>query len=168
MTQTHRISFQMMSLIHETLYGLFRDPYKALNAAGLEAGQQVLEIGCGPGFFTVPAARIVGETGSVLAVDVNPLAAEHVQRKIETEGAANAKAMSANAARMDLPDQFFDLAFVFGFAHPIGGIEAIWLELYRLLKPTGILSIEGRLRPPGELFQLVKRGGRIFRFKKIG
>ena len=30
-----------MSFIHETLYGLFRDPYKALQAAGLQAGQQV-------------------------------------------------------------------------------------------------------------------------------
>jgi ubiquinone/menaquinone biosynthesis C-methylase UbiE len=168
MTQTHIISFKMMSLIHETLYGLFRDPYKALNAAGLEDGQQVLEVGCGPGFFTVPAARIVGETGSVLAVDVNPLAAEHVQRKIEMEGTTNARAMSANAARTDLPDQGFDLAFVFGFARPIGGMKAIWLELYRLLKPTGILSIEGRLRPPSELFQLVKRQGRISRFRKIG
>lgn len=168
MTQTNRMNFKMMSLVHETLYGLFRDPYKALNAAGLEAGQQVLEVGCGPGFFTVPAARIVGETGSVLALDVNPLAVEHVRRKIETEGATNANAMLSNAARTDLPDQGFDLAFVFGVARPVGGMDAIWTELYRLLKPQGTLSIEGRLRPPGELFQLVKRQGRISRFRKIG
>jgi LuxR family maltose regulon positive regulatory protein len=38
------MNFKMMSLIHETLYGLFRDPYKALNAAGLEAGQQVVVV----------------------------------------------------------------------------------------------------------------------------
>jgi ubiquinone/menaquinone biosynthesis C-methylase UbiE len=162
------MSFRMMSLVHETLYGLFRDPYKALDIAGLEAGQQVLEVGCGPGFFTVPAARMVGETGSVLALDVNPLAVERVQRRIETEGVTNAKSMLTNAAQTDLADQGFDLAFVFGFARPIGGMEAIWLELYRLLKPTGMLSIEGRLRPPGKLFQLVKREGRISRFRKIG
>ena len=168
MRRPNRMSFKMMSFVHETLYGLFRDPYKALNAAGLEAGQKVLEVGCGPGFFTIPAARIVGEEGSVLALDVNPLAVEHVQQKIETEGVTHAKAILANAARTDLPDPSFDLTFVFGFARPIGSMEAIWTELHRLLKVGGTLSVEGRLRPPDRLFQPVKRQGRISQFRKVG
>ena len=168
MRRPNRMSFRMMSFIHETLYGLFRDPYKALNAAGLASGQKVLEVGCGPGFFTVPAARIVGDEGSVLALDVNPLAVEHVQRKIETEGVTNAEVTLANAAQTGLPHQSFDLAFVFGFARPIGGMEAIWTELHRLLKAGGTLSVEGRLRPPDRLFQPVKRQGRISQFRKVG
>jgi ubiquinone/menaquinone biosynthesis C-methylase UbiE len=168
MRRPNRVSFKMMSFVHEILYGLFRDPYKALKAAGLESGQKVLEVGCGPGFFTVPAARIVGEEGSILALDVNPLAVEHVQRKIETGGVTNAKTMLANAAQTNLPDQSFDLAFVFGFARPIGGMEATWLELHRLLKPRGGLAVEGRLRPPDRLFQPVKRQGRISQFRKVG
>jgi ubiquinone/menaquinone biosynthesis C-methylase UbiE len=168
MRQPNRMSFKMMSFVHETLYSLFRGPYKVLNAAGLEAGQKVLEVGCGPGFFTVPAAKIVGEEGSVLALDVNPLAVEHVQRKIEKKGVTNAEVTLANAARTDLLDQSFDLVFVFGFARPIGGMEAIWTELHRLLKTAGILSIEGRLQPPDRLFQPVKRRGRISQFRKGG
>jgi ubiquinone/menaquinone biosynthesis C-methylase UbiE len=168
MRRPNRVSFKMMSFVHEILYGLFRDPYKVLNAAGLEAGQKVLEVGCGPGFFTIPVARIVGEEGSVLALDVNPLAVEHVQQKIETEDVTHAKAILANAVRTDLPDQSFDLTFVFGFARPIGGMEAIWLELHRLLKVGGTLSVEGRLRPPDRLFQPVKRQGRISQFRKVG
>jgi demethylmenaquinone methyltransferase/2-methoxy-6-polyprenyl-1,4-benzoquinol methylase len=161
------MSFRMMSLIHETLYGLFRDPYKALRAAGLQAGQQVLEIGCGPGFFTIPASKIVCDAGRVTAIDVNPLAVKHVQRKIETQAAINAKIVLADAAQTHLPDQGFDLAFVFGFVRPIGGMERIWPELYRLLKPAGILSLEGRLHPPREFFQRLKRQGRISQFRKI-
>ena len=155
-----------MSFIHETLYGLFRDPYKALKAAGVQAGQRVLEVGCGPGFFTIPAAEIVEEEGNVTAIDVNPLAVEHVQQKINTQGVINAKAIEVDAARTSLPDQGFDLVFVFGFARPIGEMEAIWAELHRLLKPAGILSVEGRLQPQRELFQLVKRQGRISQFRK--
>ena len=167
MSLSNKMHFKMMSLVHETLYGLFRDPYKVLNAAGLEPGQKVLEVGCGPGFFTVPAAGIVGEQGSVLALDVSPLAVEHVQRKIETEGVTNAEVTLANAAQTNLPDQSFDLAFVFGFARPIGGMEAIWTELHRLLKAGGILSVEGRLWPPDGLFQPVKRQARISQFQKV-
>jgi len=157
-----------MSFVHETLYGLFRDPDKALKAAELEPGQKVLEVGCGPGFFTVPAARMVGEEGSVLAFDINPAAVEHVRRKIEEAGVTNARVIVADAARTELPAESFDMVFVFGLAHPIGNMAAIWAELHRLLKPQGTLSIEGRLRPPGELFRFVKRRGRIARFRKVG
>jgi ubiquinone/menaquinone biosynthesis C-methylase UbiE len=161
------MSFKMMSFIHETLYGLFRDPYKALTAAGLQTGQLVLEVGCGPGFFTIPAAKIIGEEGNIIAIDVNPWAVEHVQRKIKTQGVINAKTILADSAQTNLPNQSFDLVFVFGFARPIGDIESIWHELHRLLKSAGILSVEGRLRPPKELFQPVRRQGRISQFRKI-
>lgn len=167
MSRPNRLNFKMMSFVHETLYGLFRDPHKALKAAGLEPGQDVLEVGCGPGFFTIPAAKIIGQEGSVLALDVNPLAVEHVQQKIEAEHVTNARTMLANAAQTDLPDQSFDLIFVFGVAHPIGSMEAIWAELGRLLKPDGTLSVEGRLQPPEDLFRQAKRQGRVGQFKKV-
>ena len=168
MSRKGKMSFKMMSFIHETLYGLFRDPYKALQAAGLQAGQQVLEVGCGPGFFTIPAATIVGQSGSVVAVDVSPLAVEHVQKKIEEMGVTNAQVILADVAQTDLPDQAFDLIFLFGLARPIGDMQAIWTELRRLLKTGGTISVEGRMRPPGKLFNLMKREGRISQFNEIG
>lgn len=168
MTRNGKTSFKMMSFIHETLYSLFRDPYKALRAAGLEAGQRVLEVGCGPGFFTIPASRIVGQGGSVVAMDVNPVAVEHVQKKIDETGEANVEALVASAAQTDLPEQAFDLIFLFGLARPIGDMQAIWSEVHRLLKPEGTVAVEGRLRPPGELFQPMAREGRISRFSKTG
>jgi ubiquinone/menaquinone biosynthesis C-methylase UbiE len=167
MSLTDRMHFRMMSLVHETLYSLFRDPYKVLNAAGLEPGQKVLEVGCGPGFFTIPAARIVGEKGSVYALDINPLAVERVRQKIEEEGVTNVKTILADAAQTGLPDQSFDLIFLFGFVHSVGGLENILTELHRLLKPAGILSVEGRLWPSRELFHPVKRQGRISQFRKV-
>jgi ubiquinone/menaquinone biosynthesis C-methylase UbiE len=169
MSRTNITSFKMMSFVQETLYGLFRDPYKVLNAAGLEPGQEVLEVGCGPGFFTIPAAEIVGKGGSVIALDVNPLAVEHVQQKIKDAGVTNVRTMLANAAQTDLPDQSFDLIFLFGLARPIGDdMETLWIELHRLLKLEGTLSVEGRLRPPSELFHPMKRQEKIYQFKKTG
>jgi SAM-dependent methyltransferase len=168
MSITDRIHFKMMSFVHETLYSLFRDPYQALDDAGLKPGQKVLEVGCGPGFFTVPAARTVGEQGSVTALDISPLAVRRVEHKIEQAGVANARTVLADAAQTDLPSQGFDLIFVFGFAHSVGDLEDILIELHRLLKPAGTLSVEGPLQVPNELFRPVKRQGRISQFRKVG
>lgn len=158
----------MMSLVHETLYSLFRDPYKVLNAAGVKPGQKILEIGCGPGFFTIPTAKIVGEKGSVYALDINPLAVKRVQQKIDKGGVTNVKTILADAAETGLPDQSFDLIFLFGFRYSVGDLEKILTELHRLLKPGGILSVQGWLRVSRELFYPVKRQGRISQFRKVG
>jgi ubiquinone/menaquinone biosynthesis C-methylase UbiE len=168
MSLSDEVHFKMMSLVHETLYGLFRDPYRALDAAGLEPGQKVLEVGCGPGFFTIPAARIVGEKGSVCALDITPLAVERVRQKIEREGATNVETVLADAAQTGLPGQSFDLIFVFGLAHPVGNAEHILTELHRLLKPGGILAIEGRPWPWNGLFCPLKQRGRISQLRKVG
>jgi ubiquinone/menaquinone biosynthesis C-methylase UbiE len=168
MSVSNKAHFKMMSFVHETLYGLFRDPYRVLKAAGLGPGQKVLEVGCGPGFFTVPAAKIVGEEGSVHALDINPLAVGRVQQKIEQEGVTNVETVLADAAQTGLPDQSFDLIFVFGLAHPIGDLGNILTELHRLLKLAGTLSVEGRPWPSNGLFHSVKRQGRISQFRKVG
>jgi ubiquinone/menaquinone biosynthesis C-methylase UbiE len=161
-----RIHFGMMSLVHETLYGLVRDPYKALEAAGLEPGQRVLEVGCGPGFFTVPAARLVGEEGMVYALDISALALERVQGKVDGAGVGNVETLLADAAQTGLPDGSFDLAFVFGLSHPVGDMEGILVELHRLLKPAGVLAVEGRAEHSSALFEPTGRQGRISRFRK--
>jgi ubiquinone/menaquinone biosynthesis C-methylase UbiE len=166
MTVTDKVHFKMMSFVHETLYGLFRDPYKALAAAGLEAGQRVLEVGCGPGFFTVPAARVVGEQGGVWALDVNPLAIQKVLDKIERAGVTNVETVLTDASQTGLPGQSFDLAFLFGFSHHTGDLEPIMTEMHRLLRPGGTLAVEGPLRPAGDLFRFVKRSGTISQFCK--
>ena len=164
---TDYIHFRMMSLVHETLYNLVRDPYKALNAAGLKTGQRVLEVGCGPGFFTIPAAKIVGENGSVCALDISPAAVKHVRRKIKKEGMTTVKIILADAAKTGLPDQSFDLVFLFGFAHAGGNLGNILAEAHRLLKPAGILSTEEQLWRSSDLFALLRCRGRVSEFRKI-
>ena len=166
MTIADRVHFRMMSLIHEDLYGVFRDPYKALEAAGLEPGQCVLEVGCGPGFFTVPAARIVGDEGSVHALDINPLALERVRQKVEKEGVTNVCTVLADAGQTGLSGESFDLVIVFGLGHVIGGEDRMMAEVYRLLRPGGTLSVEGRQQPPSNLFRPARHEGRITQYEK--
>jgi len=167
MSLADRINFRLLSLIHEDLYGLIRNADADLKAAGVRAGQRVLEVGCGPGFFTVPAARIAGEQGCLVALDINPLAVEKVQAKIAAAGLANAQVLLGDAARTGLESDSFDTVFVFGFPCPRAPTAAISAELHRLLTPSGTLATEGKFTPPSALFRLEERARKISRFRKI-
>ena len=156
-------SFRIISLMHDNpLLPIFRNPYRLLKAAGLKPGQKVLEVGCGPGFFTIPAAKIVGEEGVVYAVDVHPLAIERVKEKIEREGIKNVGPILANASDTGLPDQSIDIAFIFGLRYIAGGLEKVIAEMRRSLKPGGVLSFEKTKGSEKKLIEEVEGGGFIY------
>jgi len=160
-----RIHFKMISFIHDTLYGLFVNPYKLLNAAGLKPGQKVLEVGCGPGFFTIPAARIVGEKGRVYALDINPVAVEAVRRKIKERGLKNVEVILADASKTGLPEESIDVAFLFGVIHALNDVDAVMQEMHRVLKARGVLSIQKSWWSEKKLLDTVTKNG-LFSFKE--
>lgn len=140
---TSAAAFWMIKLMHDNpLLPHFKNPYRLLEAAGLRPGQTVMEVGCGPGFFTFPAARIVGESGLIYATDVSPLAVRSVERKIRKQGVKNVVPVLADAASSGLPDNSVDLSFVFGLRHIAGGLGSLLADIYRVLKPGGLLSFE--------------------------
>ncbi|MBW1676828.1 MAG: class I SAM-dependent methyltransferase [Deltaproteobacteria bacterium] len=140
---TSRLAFWIIRLMHDNPFlPMVRNPYRLLKAARLKQGQRVLEVGSGPGFFTIPAAEIVGNEGHVYAVDVHPLAIERVKQKIEKQGIDNVETLLANASDTGLPDGSIDLAFLFGLRYIAGGLNNVLRELHRVLKPGGRLSFE--------------------------
>ena len=156
-------AFRIISLMHDNpLLPYFRNPQRLLKAAGLKPGQKVLEVGCGPGFFTIPAARIAGKEGFVYAVDVHPLAIERVKEKIEREGIKNITPILTNASNTGLPDQSIDLAFIFGLRYIAGGLGNVIAETQRILKPGGVLSFEKTKGSEKKLIEEVERGGFIY------
>jgi ubiquinone/menaquinone biosynthesis C-methylase UbiE len=153
-------SFRIIELMHDNrLLPYFKDPYKLLRAAGLEQGQKVLEVGCGPGYFTIPAAEIVGDKGIVYAVDVHPRAIERVKEKIAAHGLRNVTPMLTNAAETGLPNGSIDLAFLFGLQYVHGGLEGVLTELQRILKLGGLLSFEKTRGSTEKMIAEVERAG---------
>ena len=158
-----RFAFWIICFMHDNpLLPIFRNPYKLLKAAGLKRGQKVLEVGCGPGFFTMPAAKMVGEKGVIYAIDVHPLAIKRVQKKIKRERIKNVTPILGNASDTGLPDRSIDLAFLFGLRYIAGGLESVVSEVHRILKPGGILSFEKTRGPEKELIDEVERGGFVY------
>lgn len=133
-------SFKIISFMHDNpLLPFLVDAQKVLTEIGIKPGQKVLEVGCGPGFFTIPAAEIVGNDGVVYAVDVQPLAIEKIKAKMVRHNVTNVQPMLTNAAETGLSDHSVDLAFVFNLPVIFGGRERLLAEMYRILKPGGRL-----------------------------
>jgi ubiquinone/menaquinone biosynthesis C-methylase UbiE len=172
-----RIHFLMISLIHDKLYKLFVNPYRLLAAAGIRPKQSVLEIGFGPGFFTIPAAKMVGKEGSVFALDINPVAVDTVRRKVKENCLNNVKVLLADASKSRLQDNSFDVAFLFGVLHDFPDVGAVMREMHRVLKAKGILSVQRSSRSERDLVDIITGNGLfvfrektdgIFRFSKSG
>jgi ubiquinone/menaquinone biosynthesis C-methylase UbiE len=164
--------FRCMALIHDNyLRRIFDNPIKTLKAAGMKMGQQVLEVGCGPGFFTVPAAKLVGDNGCIHAIDLQPLAIKMVEEKLQKTSLTNVKVSNADAVKTGLPSESIDLVLLFGVIHALP-LEQVLTELCRLLKPGGALAVQtfhdrsvGRVTKSG-LFTFVGKEGGVFKFRK--
>jgi ubiquinone/menaquinone biosynthesis C-methylase UbiE len=75
----------------------------------LARGERVLEVGCGRGAVTFPAAEAVGTTGSVLAVDIAPEMVAQTQRRADELGVPNVRTAVVGADDLGLPDSGFDV-----------------------------------------------------------
>ena len=123
--------FRCMALIHDNpLRRIFDNPIKTLKAAGIQPGQQVLEVGCGPGFFTIPAAKLMGDNGCIYTIDLHPLAIKMVEEKLQKTSLTNVKVTIADAAKTGLPNESIDLVLLFGVIHALS-LEQVVPELYR-------------------------------------
>ena len=66
---------------------------RVMDILGIKEGANVADIGAGSGWFTVRAAKRVGSTGVVYAVDINPEAIAYINRRIKQEGVTNVHAI---------------------------------------------------------------------------
>ncbi len=109
----------------------------------IQPGMSVLDFGCGPGFFTIDAARLVGPSGKVFAADLQQGMLDIVIKKISSMGLDKVVTPHrCEANRIGLTEKV-DLVLVFYALHEVPDREAILLEMKSLLKPSGsILVVE--------------------------
>jgi ubiquinone/menaquinone biosynthesis C-methylase UbiE len=107
----------------------------------LEPGMKALDAGCGPGRLTVPLARAVGPRGAVVALDVQEGMLARARKKVEAAGLENVRYVQAELGSGRLPANAFDWAVLVSVLGEIPDQSAAMEELYRALKPGGMLSI---------------------------
>lgn len=113
-----------------------------LDHARLSAGQRVLDVGCGTGSLALAAARRVGTTGAVCAVDASAPMVARARRKA-ARGGVEIDFRDAAAQQLPYADGTFDLVLCTLVLHHLGraGREAATREMKRVLRPGGRIVV---------------------------
>jgi ubiquinone/menaquinone biosynthesis C-methylase UbiE len=153
----------------------WRPRREVLQEVGIRPGFRVLDFGCGTGSYIRETARLVGESGQVYALDINPLAIEAAKQITARYGLGNVKTILSECAT-GLPDESVDLVLLCDVWHGLIRPNDVLKELHRVLKRDGFLSFsdhhlsEKRISEgvtEGGLFILAGRGRKTYRFTKI-
>ena len=120
---------------------LFRQTERLLDDVPLREGMTVVDYGCGPGRFTIPAAKRVGPQGKVYALDIQPLAIKMVRGKASRRSLANVEPILLDSYDTGLPNSIADVVLLIDVIHGIGDRPALLREIHRVLKPGGLLFV---------------------------
>jgi FkbM family methyltransferase len=121
-----------------------QDPGKILGPYVSE-GMTVLDIGCGPGFFSVEMAQLVGESGRVIAADLQEGMLEKLRNKIQgTELEQRITLHKCPESGIGVSDKV-DFVLAFYVVHEIPNQHEFLAEIRSTLKPDGLVLI---VEPP--------------------
>lgn len=124
---------------------LFHNPEKLL--AGLvEKGQTVLDVGCGMGHFSLGMARMVGEKGCVISVDLQPEMLNKVRSRAEKNGLQSRIRLHQCQPNKIGVSEPIDFALAFWMVHEVPDQKTFLEEIQSLLKPEAhFLLVEPKL-----------------------
>ena len=109
----------------------------------VKPGDHVLDFGCGPGFFTREFAKKTGNTGMVIAVDLQEEMLRLLQQKLEPEGLMprirTYKCTEDSIGLSPEWDRKIDIAFAIFVVHEVPDPKKLFLEIASLLVPGGLL-----------------------------
>jgi ubiquinone/menaquinone biosynthesis C-methylase UbiE len=124
----------------ETARRRWQTPEAVLDAIGLKPGFTFVDVGCGNGFFSIPAARLVGNKGRVYGVDIGHEAIDELRKKAESEGLTNIETKVSKAEDAVLCLACADIVFFGIVLHDFQDPVKVLKNARKMLKPEGKLA----------------------------
>ena len=107
----------------------------------LQPGEDVLDLGSGAGTDSLVAAQMVGAEGSVTGVDMTPEMIAKARASAEELAIGNVQFVESEAERLSFADVSFDVVISNGVIDLIPDKDAVFAELFRVLRPGGRLQL---------------------------
>ena len=149
----HVCPVEIAGILDIQLRRWIQNPKKILGPF-IREGMTVLDMGCGPGFFTIEMAQMVGKSGHVIAADFQEGMLQKVRRKIsgtELEERITLHQCEEDRIGVSIPVEFVLLFYV---VHELRDQESFLSEIEKILKPNGqVLIVEPPLHVSRKAFE---------------
>jgi len=116
-------------------------PEETLIKLGLHEGDVMADIGCGIGYFTIPASKIAGDSGNIFAMDILPEMLQDVGKKIKDNNISNIEIILTEENDLKLEDNKITFAFISLVLHEADEKEKFLREIKRIISPKGKIAI---------------------------
>lgn len=138
--ESNRIEFsrQAATFADSKVLGAPEQIEPVLEAAAIQPGERVIDVGCGTGFLLLGAAR---RSAQVVGVDVTPAMLAEAKRRVDEAGLTNVTLREASAEALPFADLRFDVALNRLTLHHVGNPGRVLSEIHRVLRPGGRLVL---------------------------
>lgn len=134
------------------------EPAKLYKALDLKPDMVVADIGAGSGYHSFRIAKLLGEKGKVLAVDIQPEMLKLLRTKAEKLGIKNVEPVKGTALDPKLPDAGVDLILMVDVYHEFSHPYEMTEKMVKALKPGGrLVFVEFRLEDETVPIKLVHK-----------
>ncbi len=136
---------ELADSLDSRLRRLIQNPYKILEPFVSE-GMKVLDAGCGPGYFSIEAARLAGSTGKVIAADLQEGMLEKLRAKIKGTGLeSRITIVKCDKNKINVTEKV-DFILTFYVVHEVPDKISFFKQLYDVLSDEGkYLLVEPKL-----------------------
>ena len=135
-----RFSDKLAFFLNNPIRRKFSPPERLIERLDIKPDTVVLDFGCGPGFFLVPAAKAAGKA---VGADVSARMLERAAKYAKKRGIP-VELIESDGKSIKLPDNSVDLIFLVHVFHEIDDKLLALKEFLRILKPSGRLAIVER------------------------
>lgn len=123
-----------------------------LERVDIRPGQTVLEVGPGPGYYSIEASRMLGPKGRLVCLDIQRGMLDVLAGRLAGAGADNAGLVVADAMHLPLAAASVDRAFLVTVLGEVPDPDAALAELRRVLRPGGLIGFSESLGDPDIVF----------------
>lgn len=126
----------------------WQNPEAVLKSIGLKPGFTFADIGCGDGFFAIPAAKVVGQKGLVYGLDVDEDAISRLSERARREGLVNLVLKVGKAEEAVLCDGCADIVFFGIVLHDFESVTKVLSNAKKMLKHDGrLVNLDWEKKP---------------------